>query len=67
MSLKAFHFVFIVVAVLLSAGCAWFGISSYKQNAEIASLIFGVAFAVVAIGLAGYGVWFFRKAKRIIV
>ncbi|HEY5892293.1 MAG TPA: hypothetical protein VIT91_03590 [Chthoniobacterales bacterium] len=67
MSLKAFHFVFIVVAILLSAGCAWFGISSYRQSDEVASLIFGVAFGIVALALTGYGVWFFRKSKRIIV
>ncbi|MDB6147279.1 MAG: hypothetical protein JWO45_943 [Spartobacteria bacterium] len=65
MSLKAFHIVFIVFSTLLALGlgawCVWVnlveGVPVYLAGA-IGS--FGCA-----IGLVIYGVWFYRKMKRL--
>ena len=65
MSLKAFHIVFIVVSTLLALGtgiwCLWVnlvaGAPTYVAGA--------VASFAVAIVLMVYGVWFYRKMKRL--
>lgn len=60
MSLKGFHIFFIVLATLLAAGCAAWAFLNQTMTA------FGIGCAVVAAALAIYGVYFVRKAKRII-
>lgn len=65
MSLKAFHFVFIVFSTLLAIGvgawCIWVdlveGAPIYLKGA--------VAAFACAVGLVVYGVWFYRKMKRL--
>ena len=65
MSLKAFHFVFIIFSTLLAVGlgawCVWVnlveGNSNYLAGA-IGSFLSALAFIV-------YGVWFYRKMKRL--
>jgi hypothetical protein len=65
MSLKAFHFVFILFSTLLAVGlgawCVWVnlveGNSMYLAGA-VGAFASAVAFVV-------YGVWFFRKMKRL--
>lgn len=65
MSLKAFHFIFVIFSTLLAlsvgAWCVWVnlveGAPVYLAGA-IAS--FASAFALVI-----YGVWFYRKMKRL--
>lgn len=65
MSLKAFHIVFIVFSTLLAVGtgawCVWVdlveGAPVYLAGA-LAS--FGAALALIV-----YGVWFYRKMKRL--
>ena len=60
MSLKVFHIFFILLATLLAVGCAaW---SFLNDTAHL----FGIGSAVVAITLVVYGIWFLKKAKRII-
>lgn len=61
MSLKAFHVIFIIVSILLAAGCA--GWSYFYRT----SPAFGYASAVAAVGLVCYGVWFVKKSRKIIV
>lgn len=65
MSLKAFHIVFIIVSTLLALGigvwCLW-------VNLVVGAPIYvagAVASFVLAIGLMVYGVWFYRKMKRL--
>ena len=65
MSLKAFHFVFIVCSTLLALGlgfwCVWVNLvegNSMYLGGAIASFAAAVAFVV-------YGVWFYRKMKRL--
>ena len=65
MSLKAFHIVFIIFSTLLALGlgawCIWVnlveGVPVYLAGA--------VASFATAIGLIVYGVWFYRKMKRL--
>jgi hypothetical protein len=65
MSLKAFHFVFIFVSTLLALSlggwCIWVdliaGAPIYLAGA-IASFVSAAAFII-------YGVWFYRKMKRL--
>ncbi len=65
MSLKGFHIVFIVCSTLLALACgAWcvwvnnvFGAPAYLAGA--------IASFAVALGLVIYGVWFYRKMKRL--
>jgi hypothetical protein len=61
MSLKGFHIFFIVLSILLAAGCgAW-------SVANRVALPFGIGSFVTALGLAAYGVYFIRKSRKLIV
>jgi hypothetical protein len=65
MSLKAFHIVFIIFSTLLASGtgvwCLWVNLVA---GAPI--YVAGAAASfVVAIALMVYGVWFYRKMKRL--
>ena len=60
MSLKAFHIFFIVLSIVLAVGCAIWAFATG------ASALFGASCAVVAVALVVYGVFFLRKARRII-
>jgi hypothetical protein len=65
MSLKAFHIVFIVFSTLLALAlgvwCIWInlveGVPVYLAGA--------IASFATAIGLIVYGIWFYRKMKRL--
>jgi hypothetical protein len=65
MSLKAFHIVFIVfstlLALLLGVWCVWVNL------VEGSSIYLGGAIAsfAAAVALVIYGVWFYRKMKRL--
>ena len=65
MSLKAFHFVFIIfstlVALALGVWCIWVNL------VEGSSIYLGGAIGsfAAAILLVVYGVWFYRKMKRL--
>jgi hypothetical protein len=65
MSLKAFHFVFIVFSTLLALGlgswCIW--VNLVEGNSMYLGGAIGSFAAAVA--LVVYGVWFYRKMKRL--
>ena len=61
MSLRSFHILFILLAILMSAGCAWW---SFANGAAPA---FGVACVVAAVGLIIYGIYFLKKTKKLIL
>jgi len=65
MSLKAFHFVFVIFSTLLALGvggwCIWVNL---VEDAPI-YLAGAVASFASAIALVLYGVWFYRKMKRL--
>ena len=60
MSLKAFHIIFIILAMSLAAVCAaW-------SFANAIAIPFGICSVVVGIVLLIYGIWFIKKSKGII-
>jgi hypothetical protein len=65
MSLKGFHIVFIVFSTLLAlaigAWCIWVNL---VEGAPV-YLAGAVASFIVAVALILYGVWFYRKMKRL--
>jgi hypothetical protein len=61
MSLKSFHILFIILAILLSMGCAWWSFSNGV------ALGFGVGSCAVAFGLVIYGYFFLKKARKLIL
>lgn len=65
MSLKAFHIVFVLFSTLLALGvglwCVWVDL---VEGAPV-YLAGAVASFICAIALVIYGVWFYRKMKRL--
>jgi hypothetical protein len=65
MSLRGFHIVFIVFSTLLALGtgvwCIWVDL---VEGAPV-FIVGAICSFVVAIGLIIYGVWFYRKMKRL--
>jgi hypothetical protein len=65
MSLKGFHIVFIVFSTLMALGvggwCIWVDL---VEGAPI-YLAGAICSFVVAVALVVYGVWFYRKMKRL--
>ena len=60
MSLKSFHVFFIVLSVLLSAGCAaWAFLNGITP-------LFGCTASTIAVALIIYAFYFVRKARAII-
>ena len=65
MSLKGFHIVFIMFSTLLALGCgAWCIWVNLVAGAPV-YLAGAVASFIVAVALIIYGVWFYRKMKRL--
>jgi hypothetical protein len=65
MSLKGFHIVFIVFSTLLAIGCgAWCVWVDLVEGAPV-YLAGAVASFACAVALIIYGVWFYRKMKRL--
>ena len=65
MSLKGFHIVFIVFSTLLALGigawCIWVNL----VEGEPVYLAGAICSFVIALALVIYGVWFYRKMKRL--
>ncbi len=61
MSLKAFHILFIMLATLLAAGCAWWAFAN-----QVGTGVW-VTSAILSVGFAVYGVYFVKKSKRLIL
>ena len=65
MSLKAFHIVFVIFSTLLALGvgawCIWVNL---VEDAPV-YLAGAIASFVCALVLVIYGVWFYRKMKRL--
>ena len=65
MSLKHFHVVFIVVAILCTLGFAAWALMTRVQTVDIRAL--GWFSLVLGIGLSFYGAWFLKKSKHIVI
>ncbi len=65
MSLKGFHIVFITFSTLLALACAWWSLQQ-NQISETHAYVAGAACSfAAAVALVIYGVWFYRKMKRL--
>ena len=65
MSLKGFHIVFIVFSTALALGCgAWCIWVDLVDDAPV-YLAGAIASFASAVALIVYGVWFYRKMKRL--
>lgn len=67
MSLRFFHIIFIVLSTLLSFGFSVWLYGNYRAGNSTLELFFAIAAAAVGISLIGYGVWFFKKSRKIIL
>jgi hypothetical protein len=66
MSLKAFHLVFIVAAILLAVGFGVWSLMNYASPAgRPADLWVGAGSLVVALALIGYERYFLKKFKNV--
>ena len=63
MSLKAFHIVFVSVAMLLTVVFGIWGVRDYQATDNQTSLYLGLGSFLVTVVLAIYGVWFLKKLK----
>jgi hypothetical protein len=61
MSLKGFHIFFIVLSILLAAGCAAWGFVNGLAPA------FGITCSGLAVVLLAYGAYFLKKSRKLIV
>jgi len=64
MSLRAFHLLFIALAVILAAYFGAWSIGQYRAVHELVYIAAGVASLARGVALAVYGAAFQRKTKR---
>lgn len=66
MSLKAFHLVFIVAAILLAlCFSAWALVGYFSQQGGTWELVAGIGSLLVAVGLIFYERYFLKKTKNV--
>jgi hypothetical protein len=65
MSLKAFHFVFVIASILLGLGVGGWGVQEYRAHGEGGPLVIGIIFFAMGIGLFFYGRRMLKKTKDI--
>lgn len=63
MSLRDFHVVFIVAAVLCAMGFGWWGMAQYLQGYQFAYFLTAAASWVMAAGLVIYEIFFIKHIK----
>ena len=66
MSLKAFHLVFIIAAIVLAFGFgAWLLAGYFSPDGRFPELLAGVASMVAGVGLIFYERYFLKKTKNL--
>jgi uncharacterized membrane protein YhdT len=65
MSLRAFHIVFVIVTVALSAYIALWGITAYTRSHNTGALGLGILFLFTAVALIVYGKKAYAKLKEL--
>jgi len=63
MSLKGFHCLFIVIAIIITGGFAYWAIADFTMTKKWLTLLLGLGSTAAALGLMVYFFWFLRKAK----
>jgi high-affinity Fe2+/Pb2+ permease len=64
MSLKIFHIIFVILAVLTSGSVAWLFFGFYGKSQLQSHLLSGILFSALTVALLVYGVWFLQKLKK---
>lgn len=67
MSLRGFHIVFITLTTVLCVFLALWAFLWAPNNAGLAGPILGAVGVLGSIGFPVYGVYFYRKAKHLII
>ena len=67
MSLRGFHIVFITVTILLSVFMILWGFWFAPREAAATARVVGSLGVAGILGLPVYGVYFYRKAKKLIL
>lgn len=65
MSLKAFHFAFICISILLSAYFGGWCVRDYSDNQTTSYLIMGIGSFMATASLVVYLAWFLKKSRHI--
>ena len=65
MSLKSFHFFFIGIALIITAGFGYWALQSFMAARQILMLVLGLLSILCTVGLTVYLFWFIRKAKTL--
>ena len=65
MSLKAFHIIFVLASIAVSAFLGVFSFMSYQTTHARADLIYVILSAIAVIALLWYGKYFLQKLKHI--
>lgn len=65
MSLRAFHYVFITLSVILAFGFAYLEFATYSQAQSLNDGVVAAISAIIGVVLMGYAVWFHRKARKL--
>ena len=63
MGIKAFHFVFVSLSILLCLFVAGWGIQSWRAGGGVGQLLFGCGGLLAGAGMVGYGRYALRKMK----
>ena len=66
MSLKAFHLFFIVISILAAFGFSFWAFQNYQAANDSTFLKIAILSALTGAGLVVYGIFFVRKARKII-
>ncbi|MEM7384160.1 MAG: hypothetical protein AAF514_04375 [Verrucomicrobiota bacterium] len=67
MSLRAFHFVFIFLSVVIMGLFFLWTMFGSSEQISLWTRILGYGSGLSALGLGIYGVWFYRKTRNIII
>lgn len=65
MSLKAFHLVFITLAVALVLWLGWWSVGEARASGEGGWWALAGICLLAAVGLVAYEVWFLRKTRQV--
>jgi hypothetical protein len=65
MSLKAFHLVFITLAIALSLWLGWWALGEARGGNGGSWWLLAAGCLLAACGLVGYEVWFLRKTREV--
>jgi hypothetical protein len=65
MSLKAFHVVFVSLALLLAGYLGWWALGEWRGTGDGGWLALAAGCVLAMVALAAYGVWFLNKTKGV--